>query len=1126
MNRLSERSRVDGLLDLIHRYPATMATWLARVAGIAYDAHNFWTNFCRALELNIPLNRREELASRFRRVCQNVMSGFVEAEIGSWRLAGQFLFQAGLPLCHCDRFTRATRGVAQNFGLPDPDDLEAVEEFRSELLGRTEVQQSAVVQTALAAASGQYLLQAALRAVREDDYDAINPALGGRLRAEFANSISGRGVAVLHAPYIRLSEACTSFEIVGPVQPDETVGGTGLAWCVNGQLHCVSRHDEFVFSADHEPTLVVELRGLRNGRQLQREFSVDVSSASPFLVFAVSDRKQKRVATDGNRCSLPCGDYWIVHRASDILDDAESVFNWEDGERATSLLKLRPGNKAVLRGGDDSSICDFAPTVTPFLEIQGQSLLTDDGIRVQYGWQQIPTVWIPRDDADSLWFLRADFNGTQHEWSLVPDVTGALGDLLPCRVANANFLSGLAPAFYEVRFEIVRRTRRQIVQTALYWHGLQSATPQEFQFSKLPVNVEENQCAGFEITRTSFRHCADRVRQHRLAFNVGDKTLDLCWSQPGVFLESVLKVPNAPARIEEHALGETFSADTYSRKFLRVWIVPSSVGELRVRKALLHKFDARCDSKHVDISLAHLATLFPEGGEIVLLREGVAVTVARFRRPVTPSIFEYTADAEYEGLLFKFPEPVRSVRPHFRELVSGREIRFEGQAFSTAGHCLFHNDGVPQFQCANICDGQNEAMLHRVALDIPKTGWPTGIWLGEIEVKRDDQGEWEPIRDPQGGHFPLLLLRTPEIPPADYRGRCFWWAFGRTTNSGVFGALPSSAGNEKALILLLQEIGDMLKRGFSAESWLRIRALETLYFELSRQAAWLLDNTPELVVHDLAAAFARDANPGKPRSLVASIPALLALPGDICAFSEATDALRGSLAWCGTLATASSVCDGLAEIRVVDAIGPSGRTELPGTVFRFFSNFRTAVSAGGDGEFFGFNYRAHFDFVRAMLATLPTDGGWSTVEPLSAPHLRWALTQFSERRARSGGDWAAQANSVFHHAHELRRQLREGLIRYGALMPEAIWSAPWIDIEVSDDDLMTNANRFASVLALAARASGVNWMRFGSVIQDLRRKFGVETVGKALTTLICQGPELLGYYLMFWELMIRTYPHD
>src|SRR5690606_20141414 len=99
------------------------------------------------------------------------------------------------------------------------------------------------------------------------------------------------------------------------------------------------------------------------------------------------------------------------------------------------------------------------------------------------------------------------------------------------------------------------------------------------------------------------------------------------------------------------------------------------------------------------------------------------------------------------------------------------------------------------------------------------------------------------------------------------------------------------------------------------------------------------------------------------------------------------------------------------------------------------------------------------------------------------------------------------------------------------LMPQIIWQRPWPEISIENDALAENLVKFASVYALAARLAGDKRLDFRECGRWLRsqnwlRKDQKEAAKQATITLICQAPELLGFFLMFWQLMIQTYPHD
>jgi hypothetical protein len=76
--------------------------------------------------------------------------------------------------------------------------------------------------------SGLHLLGVAVRVVREDDFAAINPQLGQRLRESFATAAAGSRGAAARWPWLRLDEGLTSFSVVGPAQPAALLGSSGV----------------------------------------------------------------------------------------------------------------------------------------------------------------------------------------------------------------------------------------------------------------------------------------------------------------------------------------------------------------------------------------------------------------------------------------------------------------------------------------------------------------------------------------------------------------------------------------------------------------------------------------------------------------------------------------------------------------------------------------------------------------------------------------------------------------------------------------------------------------------------------------------------------------------------------
>ena len=114
---VSRRLPFATLLDLLQFRPAIMTVWLARKAGEAYEFGTFWELFERNVGVVVPPNERSTFAARFQESCSRVMSTYVEpTNLGAFKYVETFLFQAGLLLCHCQKFADCLREVERRYG--------------------------------------------------------------------------------------------------------------------------------------------------------------------------------------------------------------------------------------------------------------------------------------------------------------------------------------------------------------------------------------------------------------------------------------------------------------------------------------------------------------------------------------------------------------------------------------------------------------------------------------------------------------------------------------------------------------------------------------------------------------------------------------------------------------------------------------------------------------------------------------------------------------------------------------------------------------------------------------------------------------------------------------------------
>jgi hypothetical protein len=232
-------SRFTLLIDLLRFRPAVISVWLARKAGEAYDSGKFWELFETQIGVPIPVSERPEFAEWFQYSCSRVMSNYVRpSNLGAFKYVETFLFQAGLPLCFCERFADCLRDVEKQYGLADPRGGDAGEEVRETLLLSSSFRVAPpMLRKAVQGPAGALICQAALEVLCDVKATEINPGLRQALERAFANVPPSKIQRSARPPHLRLSEDLCCLEIVGPKQESALIGQGGLSWVVNGERY-------------------------------------------------------------------------------------------------------------------------------------------------------------------------------------------------------------------------------------------------------------------------------------------------------------------------------------------------------------------------------------------------------------------------------------------------------------------------------------------------------------------------------------------------------------------------------------------------------------------------------------------------------------------------------------------------------------------------------------------------------------------------------------------------------------------------------------------------------------------------------------------------------------------------
>ena len=1104
----SAAEKFDELLGLIELFPASLATWLSREAGEAYNEGEFWPRFEQLIGVPVPPLRRSELARDFRYACGSTMRNFTAPlEKGAFIYVETFLHQAGLPVCQVAHFARFVRQVERSSGLPAPDDASCGTDLAERLL---EVVHPSLVtlRRALRGAAGPLTCEVALRLIFAGDYAGVNPHLREELARQFASAPPGSIRRSPRAPFLRLAADLCALELVGPRQDGSVIGRGGLRWVVNGHRHPVASFDEFVHPLGDEESVNVELQGLSDGHALSRVFALRLDGRRPpCMLFDAAMRLPPRVTGEGP-VAVRAGSYWMLHRAADDSPDASERIAWADGARALSLITIRPGATTTLRDERGSAVCEITAEAAPCFILPGKRLISDDSEVLHYGWEELPIVWLP-EPAPGDWTLRVVIGDKTTEVALTPEPTTTEGTLTACDPPQENPLGLLQPGLYEVTLTLSRRGRQQLTQTFLVWKGLKSVNSEHFVTDAWPENLVPAECLGFSLATPELRHTKDKHRAHRLAFRVNGEVRTLRWCRPGTFLESFIRKPGASIQPRGEALGTTFSAGTDSTQWLRVWRTGKDFAEIRVNGSVFQAFGGEGGRPFFDVSLANLALLYPQGGALTLLHRGLESSLARFARPLSVTVATNTTTSEARGLNISVADPIELARVRFDELLSGRTLQTEQLAVILDDKLALQAEDLPAviLGCALDTSGTH------LTWTVPRAGWPEGVWVCELELRRAQDAEWQPLCTTSGERLPLRAEGEPITPPEGFRARAIWSNISPHVQVGRL----VEDGAEMDPVHALDLLSELLQ-------WRQIRYHTAVakYFEwVDALCSWLCrrmsgvihreDEGPALRLLHLASGRAG-------RRFFVDVPGLLALPASLYRQLTGDAPLIQSLALCGQLAASETVLGSVT----------SGQVEVDFATLAGFANFgelaTRSVDIGVGDEFHDFNFGNFWSQTLGAIHADRRDAEWVSQMPaLSRMHARWAVEQLGAAYETVANDpGMGIVNGLLQTAPAFRSWLKNNI---GGLPAEG-WNSPWLEVNAGSS-LVPAATKFASLLSLAARASAAKRFDFSSALAWLDDQAqDSDRTRKALSALVELAPEVIGFYLIFWELIFRTHPQN
>lgn len=1101
-------TRPKQLFVLLEQFPACMAVWLARKAGEAYDAGAFWEKFSELTAVNVPMNFRDPFTKRFRQACRKTMAAWLPPEdLGGQYLVAEFLYQAGLPLDRCERFAQHVRKVERQVGLPDPDAPDAGEQLREAMLDSLQGINVPTLKRALGGAAGSRICEVALSVVLKGDFTGINPRLGQELERVFEHAERGTLRRATHQPFLRLGDDFGSLEIVCPRQDASAITSSGLAWVVNGVRTPIPRNEELVEKVTDEVRVSVEMVGLAGTPVPPRSFALRLSDRTvPFILFDERSRRERRA-----NGPIPAGSYWLLHRVSESLADSEQSYEWPDGERVLSSFHIRPGSAVTLVSAQGAS-WTFTSTASPFFEASGDHLTQEGSEAIWFRWTEPPVIWIASEHTDpellSQWRVGVNGSGIDQLWPLSP-TTEQAGGMVKCHVKYGPFWASLPPAMYRLRFTLMRLGRNRIEACAGYWfwNGLNAFGPQGFELSELPQNLLRSECRGFSFGSNAICHRRDQNRQHSLTFDVSGSSVAFNWSQPGIFLETLERRLGEPSVPRSHRLGEAFSAALDSARWLRLWFSGETAWEISVAGEVWQRAVRQDRREFVEFSLANLAVAHPGGGAISLRIGSREILVARFTSPLHALSADSIDDVPRRGVRFHFADTITWARPSIWNLCTGQTYKGSDEYFGSSAVQSFQIGDLPPIQCVCETVASNGGPRYCVTLWAPKIGWPGGLWLVDLEVRRDEDSEWESVLV-YGRERSPMVIRVPETAMSP-RSSLVWESLSPPIQD-------SESVRPEELVDLLVDLMVLRKREYTFVARLEMGWLKDSVRSLS-QLAGRLARHPQHV--DLHSALLNLACQDPAHAGFVYLPGLLARPASEFCEIPSGDPLNDSLRRCGRLSLADSVAN----------LAKEDFSFFDISVLSCFCNFMAIAAETGteaSTEFRQFEFERYWDVTIGNVSVSSLAPDWLGDSLLGRAHTVWAIAELARRYENAGENVnVAAANVLLHCAEPFRQWLafRPGM---SSLVSRGAWEAPWLRVVSPDADFLESLPKFASLFALAARASAAGFFDFSEVLGWLEaqvpRRYMAE---EGIAALVSLAPELFGHQLLFWELMVRTAPH-
>ncbi len=737
---------VQGYIRYLARYPALFSVNLTAhiMEGMGQTGHfEIYPHIQNAIgtDLNISQADRDNLWLAFRKSILTLGFEPSPRTSGTHYRVDEYLRQAGVPLAFADDLAEKMLVFAKRVGLPDSDDIEAIRSWQLALDARLDQPFSVTARKAVSLDDRGYYTRVFLRVHESlgrgdstNGKNALEKAMAKAFQKQSATNGKFRR-AVL--PYVVLNDA-----IVGVFMP----GGDEREFeiQVNGEIqrYRSGLEDKFV-ALSNQLVREVTIKELAGG-QVSRYLLWEDTKPNRILVFSDTGRLRASGQLSQSPVApllLPPGNYTVLSRFSPIDIDVEEL--WDDPTLFLFSLQVHPGNEVLLANGP--ARLAIQGETQPYAIWEGASRASKEGSEFHYGRLvlkvEFPKEWMSFSGRNFILRLNAAGSTSEIKLPFLLDEAGVAS----IDITHAAQQAGWDAGFMRIVGDVSRagETRSLLRASVFYWYGLENIrSGLRFTCSTLPRNLVRQLNENVEIREDTLRPRDNLSRTLRMVFKLDEhRHQTLSWNVPGIFIEIESASEGGGIVRLNKQLGSVEVVSLTSNK--QILLSASEPGILRLGDWSQRIDFSRATTKRLPASLL-CSRLSTSGNTLTLQCDGSNVKVELLRL-VQPHFVQKMTTKLWQGqfvVKFDVPKELEEAQINVMDIISGQDAVISLEA--NTGAWERHRFGRAQLMSLPADQGGYGTYL-TFDLDI----WPAGAWVfkfdgriggvwGHLENERQD----------------------------------------------------------------------------------------------------------------------------------------------------------------------------------------------------------------------------------------------------------------------------------------------------------------------------------------------------------------------------------------------------